>query len=458
MPEKKTNISEIEFSLPPYRRINIIPLLLFNLYVVVWWLEVGKRIPLLASIRFEFLLGAALGILALISYSKKADKNSGNHDVANAALLFLFISFSSLPLAVNFEIAWQAYIDWEVKYAIMALFISQFVASPQTLVFFLLSSFLAFFKIGQEAFWGTVTGNMVWYNQGIPRLFGTPGTMFGHPNSLSGKTVSSLAFIYYSLPFAKKIWLKALIAVQLIFSLTIILYTGSRTGYLTVIALLFFIVLLSKKKIYTFIVLVILSLFSIQYIPEHYQERFLSSFDESKAQGRSSEARTNLFFDSISVFLRNPLGVGLNCFPEVQRKEGRNPQQTHNLYTQLLAEAGIQGFTCFVYLIWVIIRKIRKSRNGFMQNIGSLHQYKSQKNKGLEKVITNEINSNKFLLAVANAVLVFIFVRLVLGIFGHDLLEIYWWISAGLSMAIYEILVISKSRVLKISSIISTTT
>lgn len=451
--ENNSNISESQFNLPPYRNVSIAGLLLFNFYVIIWWLEIGKRIPFFAAIRFEFLLGAVVGLLALITYVQKRGKKSDNGEVAFAALLFILVLFLSLPLAVNFETAWQAYINWVIKYALMTFFITQFVVSPQTLAYFLFSTFLAFFKIGQEAFYGKITGNMVWYNQGIPRLHGTAGTMFGHPNSLSGKFVTSLAFIYYFLPVLKKNWLKVLIAVQFIFTITIVLYTGSRTGYITLIVLLFFIVILSKKKLMACIVVIVLSLFSVQYIPDYYKERFLSSFVDEKAQGASKEARTNLLKDSFSVFLENPFGVGLACFREVQRNAGRNPQDTHNLYTQLLAEAGIQGFVCFSYLVWVILKKIRKIRYGFIHNIERLNHYKCYINSKLDQSVTSEINSNKMLLAVTNAVLVFILVRLVLGIFGHDLFEIYWWIAAGLAMSLSEISINTSNRVEKIHSI-----
>ena len=40
--------------------------------------------------------------------------------------------------------------------------------------------------------------------------------------------------------------------------------------------------------------------------------------------------------------------------------------------------------------------------------------------------------------AVTKSVLLFIIVRLVLGIFGMDLYEIYWWFSAGLAISLYN--------------------
>ena len=107
----------------------------------------------------------------------------------------------------------------------MTLFISQFVVSPTTLRFFCFSTFIAFLKIGQEAFYGKITGSMVWENQGVPRLHGTQGTMFGHPNSLSGKALSLLPFLVYIFKSIKNKWVKYLILIQIVFTLNIVLFT-----------------------------------------------------------------------------------------------------------------------------------------------------------------------------------------------------------------------------------------
>ena len=45
-----------------------------------------------------------------------------------------------------------------------------------------------------------------------------------------------------------------------------------------------------------------------------------------------------------------------------------------------------------------------------------------------------------FLLAVARAAQAYLLARLVLGLFGHDLYEIYWWFVTGLALSLLAIL------------------
>ena len=47
---------------------------------------------------------------------------------------------------------------------------------------------------------------------------------------------------------------------------------------------------------------------------------------------------------------------------------------------------------------------------------------------------------------MANAAAGFIFVRLVLGMFGMDLYEVYWWFGAGLAFALSGLVVRTGKR------------
>ncbi|WP_321371089.1 O-antigen ligase family protein [uncultured Desulfuromusa sp.] len=432
-----------------YPEVNLSITLLFNFYVFIWWLEIGKRVTVFETIRIEFVIGLVLSVIGLYQYLSKPKKNL-NHDkdLVGSIFIFIIILFLSLPLAADFDVAWDAFFNKIIKYSLMCFFITQFVVSPKTLRYFSLASFLAFFKVGQEAMFGKITGSMVWQNQGIPRLHGAPGTMFGHPNSLSGKTLSFLPFLWFLWPLINSKWIKILIFIQIIFTLNIILYTGSRTGYLTFIMFLLILFYISKNKGKMAALIIIFGLVSFSFIPTHYKERFASSFSGHEAAGRSKEARKQLFLDSLTVFVENPLGVGGYCFPVVQRKNDRRAQETHNLYTQLLAETGIQGFIAFMYLIFTLIKKINELRIGFRQNIDKFLLCKGANiEKSFSDLVSEELKISRLGLAMADALYTVLLVRLVLGIFGHDLFEIYWWIICGVTVSLTSIICISNKRI-----------
>ena len=311
-----------------------------------------------------------------------------------------------------------------------------FIRNIFQLRLFFVSSFIAFLKIGQEGFYGKITGNMVWESQGVMRLHGIQETMFGHPNSLSGKFVGLFPFIWYLFPVIDRKW-KVLLLILLMFMINILIFTASRTGYISFILAFLFIALDSKRKIKFLILTFALFCLAAVLVPQQYHERFLSSFTGKEKEGNSSQARKDLFFDSLQVFTENPFGVGIGGFIDVQKMYGRNPQDTHNLYTQLLSETGIQGFIAFSWLITVTFKQ-NKLR---MKELKILKAHIEDQLKSVAKFGSNRVDIKSFkndvivLSAICKATQFFLIIRLVLGVFGHDLFEIYWWIAAGTVMA-----------------------
>lgn len=442
-------------TLSPYPTLSIVQIGVFNLLIFIWWLEVGLRFPVLAAIRFEFLVAVtAIGIalFRLQSAAKtrpraRQPKVEDNSDIIRCIVIFIIVLTISLPLAINFQIAWERFFNRVVKLALIGVLISQFVVSPTTLRVYLFTLLMAFMKIGQEGFLGKITGSMVWENQGVPRLHGTGGTMFGDPNSLSGKTVSTVPWIWYLYPTIQRHWVKILVAVQLVFAINIIIFTGSRTGYMTCIAVAFFIVMFSPhKRGRLILMLIVVAITVVTFLPPEYKERFMSSFTGQEAEGQSSASRKALLADSFQAFLDNPLGVGIACFPTYQAIGGRNAQDTHNLYTQLLAETGIQGFICFVALLTVVLRKVGRSRRAFMALIAKLEARRAKPPDANRELLEAELRDARLLFATSNALIVFVLVRLSLGMFGHDFLEIYWWMAAGMAMSLHNMRLIAERR------------
>ncbi|WP_136799913.1 O-antigen ligase family protein [Desulfosediminicola ganghwensis] len=430
-----------------YPKIILPVTFLFNIYVFTWWLEIGERWPFLGDIRFEFILGATLAVATILTPTGPTNKRISNVPIYSICIVYLLVLMFSQFFSYDFDTAWNSYINRVVKFSLMTLFISKFVASPTYLRYFLFSTFLAFFKIGQEAMIGKITGSQVWQNQGIMRLHGTQGSMFGHPNSLSGKTLSLLPFMLYLLPSVKQRWLKILIGLQVVFSINILIFTGSRTGYLTFISFIFYVFILSTKKWKLSVLILLTAVMAVTFIPGQYQERFESSFTGQEKEGRSRNARITLLKDSWEVFLDNPTGVGLLCFPKVQEDAGRRVQETHNLYTQILAETGIQGAICFLSFMIILFRQSFIIRNELSKLLESLNAWQNRSSvKRQDRSIINEQMDIKLMLCIMNATIVFLLVRLTLGLFGHDLLEIYWWVAAGIILSISKMYTIARNR------------
>ncbi len=432
-----------------YPRISMPLTLLFNLYVVSWWLEVGKRVDFLGKIRFEFLIAAVLGVATIVIHNSAAQKvNPINRKILGGVFFYFSTLFVSLLFSQDFSVSWDTLFNRILKLSVMTLYMSVFVRSPQQLWYYLISTFLSFLKVGQEAFLGKITGAMVWENQGIMRLHGSPGTMFGHPNSLSGKIASLLPYLWILFGHLKKKW-KFLFLVQVIFSINIIIFTGSRTGYIaTCMALLAFL-WCSKKKFRMILALILLSVVVVNTLPEQYQERFMSSFGGKEAEGHSKDTRFGLLRDSVHVFWEYPLGVGIGCFVVMQERAGRNAQGTHNLYAQILTEIGIQGFVAFSYFIFTVVQALLITKKKLSDNILKLTQARQRLNGKADEwrnALSNELRGLHMMHAVCSGTLLLLFIRAVLGVFGHDLYEIYWWVAAGFAFALSNMAVVAENR------------
>ena len=187
----------------------------------------------------------------------------------------------------------------------MALFIYAFVRNPFTLRVFIAMMLLAFLRIGFESFVGKMTGSMVWENQGIMRLNGPPGSRFGHPNSLSGFAVSTLPFLVFLWPVTKR-WSKAALALGLLFAVNIIVFTGSRTGYMAALAFVGLVVLYSRARVKGILGLLLLSAIALPFLPQQYVERFESAFTGQEREGASRASRIGLAADAWELFWPTP--------------------------------------------------------------------------------------------------------------------------------------------------------
>ncbi|MCP4744917.1 MAG: O-antigen ligase family protein [Desulfobacteraceae bacterium] len=422
---------ELDFKLPEYQKTSLAVLLAFCGYVIVWYLQMGYRWPFLGEIRFEFLYAASLSVFAIF-YTRI---DSLRCPLTLYLFMYLALVFLYVPLSIDFDHSWQIFVDRVIKFAFMAWFIIAFVKSPRALVFFIGAFMLAYLKMGQEGFVGQISGNLVWQNQGIMRLHGaTP--LYRHPNSFSGMAVSMLPFIFAFFSIANR-KIKAVLLLQALFALNIILFTGSRTGY---VAMVLFVMLaiykIKTKKIKKYIVVFFIGLIVFQLVPDDYKGRFESIFSGKEKEGRSASTRIQIIKDAWAIFLDNPLGVGVGAFPLIRSKVFGRKQDTHNLYLEIATNIGIQGLIVFGLLIYKMLKMLN-----------SIKDAASERKKIIEKKLLNNNDKDlkkyfmdlKIVEASALAVYLFIMVRLTLGLFGMDLYEIYWWFASGLTIALYNL-------------------
>jgi len=420
-----------------YPRVSSVILFLLFLYVITHYLELGTRVELLGKIRFEWILGLGLSVLAI--FTGNIFRFGDNRKVLVAALFFYLLVAIQVPLSQNFDYSAKVFIDRFVKLSFMALFITAFVRSPVHVKIFLAAFLLACMKLGQEGLVGKVTGGMMWENQGIMRLHGN-GAIYGNPNSFSGMALGTIPFLYYFFPlFAWAI--QFAIVVQFLLAMNIIVFTGSRTGYVGFLGILAYLFLKGGNKFRVLILVCGLGVVSAYFVPGQYMERFETIYTGKDIEGASIDTRKQILKDAVDIFIANPLGIGVGAFPAVRQETFGRSQDTHNLYLEILTNTGIQGGIAFFILIALLYRclgELKERYASLLERIVPVSKKGAKKFEGKVEVMKH-IADLRFMHATCQAVSLFLTLRLILGIFGMDLYEIYWWFVIGLTLAIGNI-------------------
>jgi putative inorganic carbon (hco3(-)) transporter len=412
---------------------------LFLAFIAFSYLQAGIRFPVLGAIRVEFGLGLLLSVFAILAIAKRAKDFKwtavGKWGLALVLLLFVMTVYSVDPVT-----SWSIFSDRVFKFSLLGFFIAAFVTNPVRLRLFLIVFLLVAAKLGQEGLHGTITGSMLWENQGIPRLHGsTPN--YGHPNSFSGMAVGMLPFVVFIYPLVSWKWRLALAFLALML-LNIVLRTGSRTGYVGFFAGLLWLLSRSRHKLKTALGVSVLVLIAIPFIPDDYVDRFETIFEPVEiGEDTSSGKRKEILVDAWAVFVARPLGVGVGAFPTIRAQWFGRLQDTHNLYLEVATNAGIQGFLIFMGLVVAIFISLRRTLTHVERDLFMVGWKRGEAVEGIARNETEagHIRDLLWLRASCLALTGFLIIRLVLGIFGHDLYERYWWFLAGSAIALWNI-------------------
>jgi putative inorganic carbon (HCO3(-)) transporter len=400
-------------------KVSSFPVWLLSFYIFIWFLQIGNRIDFLGAIRVEFIIGAILSFLSIkeiLGVKQLQTKNTFHHSFVRSIffLYFFFIIYSFLTY--DTDASWSIFSDRIFKFSMITLFIGVLVKSKEDLMLVLLGFCFAMVKITQEGMFGILTGGMIWQNQGIPRLHGVT-LMYRHPNSLSGLAVSALPFFLFLFKFQTH-FIRLVFLGVIIGLLSVVLYTGSRTGYVATLVLFVAILLhygLFKGK--TIFLLFIAMVVGFFVIPEEYKGRFGTMFKSEEERGSSANKRMEIIEDAWYIAKAYPLGVGIGAFPHVRDMEFGRKQDTHNLYLEILTNLGPFGLIAFIIFIALLFKTNRRSRVLLMEK------------------------KEYFLAEVCYIVNLYILCRLALGLFGMDLYEVYWWFAAGLTIALAKLAV-----------------
>lgn len=411
---------------------------LFLVFILVSYLQLGSRWALFDAVRAEFVLGLLLSLLALFALARR-DAEFHVTAVGKWAIVLVLLLLAMSFLSIDPVRSWGVFVDRVFKFAMLALFIPAFVTSPSRLRWFLVAYLLVCAKLGQEGLVGTLTGSMMWENQGVPRLHGsTP--IYMHPNSFSGMAVGSLPFVLFALPLVRGKWRVALVVILLML-INIILRTGSRTGYIAFVVGAVWFAAHTERRLRAMFLLVLVAITVVPFIPEEYIGRAATIFDRPELGEGSSGKRLEILYDAWAVFQARPFGVGVNAFPVIREQWFGRVQDTHNLYLEVATNIGVQGLIVFAGLLIAMFRSLRRTRREVEADLRELgwQSGSSPPKPDSPDPVGAHVTDLLWIRAASSAFIGFIVVRLLLGLFGMDLYERYWWFAGGGAIALWNL-------------------
>jgi O-antigen ligase len=420
-----------------YWEPHILVLSVFLVFVLARYMQWGARRDILKTIRIEFVLGLLLTIICVFVVNARPVQLAGRRDVRNvlAAIgLLFFVMLTEIPFAADRTLAQNIFFDRVIKFAMLTFFMVTLIRSPRSLRWFMAAFLFACFYITQESTRGLINGGLVWQNQGVMRLHGAV-PIYAHPNSLGGLAMGALPYCVLLFPTIRTRWIRLLLLPLAATSLICVIYSGSRTAYVALGVLLGFLWLNTRNKLKTAVIAVVIGAALMPLVPDQYVERFKSIGGE-EAEGQSKATRIVILSDAWSIFLRNPLGVGVASFPAVRMREFGRKQDTHNLYLEVATNLGVQGLVVFGFLVWALLSALLRARRRFDAQVRMLMQAARRAPPAgvLRRDCDGHLDDLRFLTAITVATGGFIWVRLALGLFGMDLYEVYWWFAAGIAI------------------------
>jgi probable O-glycosylation ligase (exosortase A-associated) len=210
------------------------------------------------------------------------------------------------------------------------------------------------------------------YNGGLG-----PGDFTNDPNDASLALTMGLPWCIYSIRFLDITkWQKLFCIITSLILILAIVKTGSRGGFLGLVAMLLVLWWFSEKRtrnaVYSFMVLLALSTTVISMLPDNYIEE-MQSINDTEDSTRVERIRT--WEVAWIMFKDNPIvGVGGNNFPYnagyYQREtswwtgneKSLNGRFTHSVYFQILSELGILGSLTYLFIFLSLPLRLHKFR------------------------------------------------------------------------------------------------
>ena len=253
--------------------------------------------------------------------------------------------------------------DLYVKVILVYLLAVNVITSPRRLrrlswLLVLAVSFIALLAVLDYARGVNMTGHGT-------RVKGSVGGIMGNPNDLALNMVVWLPFALTAAAFAGPALRRLTAAGCAVVMLGAIVASGSRGGFLGLVAMLMVLAVLMVRHRPGYVVAAALAaLCALPLVPGNYWHRIASITDDAKDDTGSREARQTLFRESLQAYAENPIiGVGAGEFKDWNNNLREQAwHESHNVWLQVAAELGTVGLFVFAFVVMRAVLAVWQTR------------------------------------------------------------------------------------------------
>ena len=271
----------------------------------------------------------------------------------------------------------------------------------------------------------------------MERLSGAPNDII-NPNGLAFVVLTALPFIHYVLGGSKQSLVRLIYAALFTALLYALVLTGSRSGLIGLLVLTGAIILQSNHRMALLAIAGIVGVVLVGLMSNDLKDRYLSIADNATKNAATVVGRKQHLLDEIRVWSRRPLiGHGLGTSSEALSNQANRYQPSHNLYTEILVELGVFGLAIYLLFLASIFRNISAARSTVAALKGKVDREAVVRLAFYERCVT--------------ATLVFVVTCLVFSIASYGLSELYWYMIAGLTVAMRSLINAERGPVVPVS-------
>jgi putative inorganic carbon (HCO3(-)) transporter len=200
----------------------------------------------------------------------------------------------------------------------------------------------------------------------LQRIAGYAGGIAKNPNDLALMLNLLIPLTGALLIITRRASLKAVAAFALVLSVTTVIITFSRAGFIALITIvLLSLVALVRRRLPGAAIAIFVGILVVPpLLPAGYLDRLNTITDIEKDRTGSAQGRLEDFGAAIDVVIANPVtGVGLGQdILALNEQRGATWRSVHNVYLQYAVDLGIPGAVLFIWLLVASFRGAKRVR------------------------------------------------------------------------------------------------